>query len=128
VRHARIATALALSGAAALAAAPADAGVQRLKRKPQHKTVLVLDNYYSPAQLKVNFGSTIRWKWDEAAAEVHDVKLVKAPKGVKKFKSAPGGFGYVFKRRLNKAGTYRFICTFHVADGMRMTIVVRKRG
>ncbi|HSD81525.1 MAG TPA: plastocyanin/azurin family copper-binding protein [Solirubrobacteraceae bacterium] len=133
-RH--IATALALAGAAALAAVPAHAGVVQLTRKPQKRTVKVLDNYFQPtkgfdgsgqpAKLTVDPGSTVTWRWDANAAEIHDVKLVRAPKGVRRWQSDPGGYGYVFRRRFKVSGTYRLVCTFHVADGMKMTIVVRK--
>jgi plastocyanin len=119
--------ALVLAGAAALAAVPAHAAGS-LRRLPQRKTVHVLDNYFQPAKLTVNFGSTVTWRWDPYAAEIHDVKLVSAPRGVKRWQSDPGGFGYVFRRKFTVAGTYRMLCTFHEADGMKMTIVVRRKG
>jgi plastocyanin len=124
VSRRRIAAGLVLAGAAAQAAVPAQAGVAVLR--PQKKTVKVLDNYFTPARLTINPGSTVTWKWDAYAAEIHDVKLVSAPRGVRKWQSDPGGFGYVFRRRLKVPGTYRLLCTFHQADGMRMRIVVRK--
>jgi plastocyanin len=126
VTHARL-TILVLAGAAALAAAPAQAGPPSLLRPPQKKTVKVYDNYYGPAKLTVNYGSTIRWVWTQDTSDIHDVKLVSAPKGVRRFQSEAGGAGYVFKRTLRAAGTYRLLCTFHEADGMKMTVVVRKR-
>jgi plastocyanin len=119
------AIAIALSGAVALAAAPAVAGAPQATRKPQKRTVEVADNYYSPKKLTVNLRSRITWKWTEASADVHDVKLTSAPKGFKKFQTEPGSAGFVYSKTLTKPGTYRFICTFHEEDNMRMTVVVR---
>jgi plastocyanin len=117
--------AIVLAGAAAAAAAPASAGVPDGARKPQKRTVDVVDNYYGPKKLTVNLKSRITWKWTDEAADVHDVKLTSAPKGFKKFQTEPGSAGFTYSKTLTKPGTYRFICTFHEEDNMRMTIVVR---
>lgn len=118
MRRRRI-TALSLAGAVALVAvAPAVAAA------PQRKTVKVLDNYYSPAKLTVNNRSTITWKWPEDAGDTHDVKLVKAPKGVKKFASDGAATSFSYKRKLTKAGSYSLVCTYH--EEMTMTIKVRR--
>jgi plastocyanin len=108
----------ALTGVA-LVAAPAGDGAAS-------KKVKVEDNFYSPAKLTVNAGTTVRWAQPETATDVHDVKLTSAPKGVKKFHSDPGSAGSVFSRKLTKPGTYKILCTFHEEDDMRMTITVRK--
>jgi plastocyanin len=115
---------LLLLGAAVATAAPAVAGTTH-SGKPQKRTVDVADNYYSPKKLTVNLKSRITWKWTDEAADVHDVKLVSAPKGVKKFQSEPGSAGFTYSKTLTKPGTYKLICTFHEEDNMRMTIVVR---
>lgn len=111
-----------LTGVAALAAVtPVAVGASP---KPQKKTVKVLDNYFTPSKLTVNRGSTITWRWAEQASDTHDVALVKGPPGVRKFASDPGGAGFVYRRRLTKAGTYTIVCTFH--EGMEMRIRVRR--
>jgi len=110
---------LVLAGVAAVAAAPAAA-----VRKPQRKVVTVNDNYYGPAALTVNLGSTIVWRWPADAGDVHDVKLGAHPKGAKPFWSDPGAAGYSFTRKLTVPGRYRIVCTLH--EEMRMTITVRK--
>ncbi len=117
--------AIVLAGAAVLAAAPAVAGSHVATRKPQKKKVEVFDNYYNPKKLTVNLKSRITWDWSEDSADVHDVKLISAPKGFKKFQTEPGSAGFSYSKTLTKPGTYKFICTFHEEDGMRMTIVVR---
>jgi plastocyanin len=111
---------LALVAAAALScAAPAGAGA------PKRKTVQVLDNYYLPAKLTVGKGSTITWKWpDDVSIDVHDVKLQKGPRGVKRFHSEPSASGYRYKRKLTVPGTYRIVCTLH--EEMKMTIKVHR--
>jgi plastocyanin len=114
----RLATLLVLAIAGtALAAAPAGAGAK-------HKTVKVADNYYTPIKLKVARGTTVTWKWPDEAIDVHDVKLRKGPKGVKKFHSQPASSSYTFKRKLKKPGRYKIVCTLH--EEMKMTITVKK--
>ena len=109
---------LAFAGVATMAA-PADAGPRR--------TVKVLDNFFQPKTLTVARETTIVWRWPtDSASDVHDVKLTSAPKGVRKFQSEAGSIGYVFKRKLSKPGRYRFLCTFHEEDDMRMTVTVRR--
>jgi len=106
---------------AGLLAAPAPAG----PLKPQRRTVAIADDYYAPAKLTVNPRSTIVWRWPEAG-DTHDVKLVAAPKGVRKFQSEAAAVGYVFARRLTAPGTYLFECTFHEGE-MTMTVRVRRQ-
>jgi plastocyanin len=110
---------IALAAGAALAcAAPASAGPTK------QKTVGVADNYYLPAKLTVKKGTTIAWKWPDEAIDVHDVKLKKGPKGVKRFQSEPASVSYRYKRKLTVPGTYRIVCTLH--EEMVMKITVRK--
>lgn len=94
------------------------------RRAPVKRTVKVLDDYFSPAKLTVPRGSTITWKWPEDVGDTHDVRLIDAPKGVKKFKSQEAAAAYAFRRKLRRKGTYRFFCSLH-AETMRMTIRVR---
>ena len=121
----RTVIALALTGVAALAAAPAVAVPPDAVRKPEKKRVEVVDNFYSPRKLTVNLKSRINWVWTDESADVHDVKLVSGPKGFKKFQTEPGSAGFTYSKTLTKPGTYKFICTLHEEDNMRMTIVVR---
>jgi plastocyanin len=117
--------AFALAGAAVFAAAPAVAGTNAAVHHPQKKKVEVYDNYYGPKKLTVNPTSRVTWQWSEDSADVHDVKLISAPKGFKKFQTEPGSAGYTYSKTLTQPGTYKFICTLHEEDNMRMTIVVR---
>jgi plastocyanin len=115
----RAAVFLVLAGVALFGAAPATAG----SGKPQRKKVELGDNFYAPSKLTVNKGSTITWVWPDEAIDVHDVKLSKGPKGVKKFQSDPASSGFTYKRKLKVPGLYRIVCTLH--EEMTMTIRVR---
>ena len=92
---------------------------------PERKTVQVGDNFFAPDRLTVHRGARVTWKWPDAAGDVHDVKLLSGPKGVRKFQSEPASSGYRYRRTLRKAGRYRLICTFHARE-MKMTIKVRR--
>lgn len=92
--------------------------------KPKGKTVRIFDNYYVKDELTVKRGTAITWRWPAEAGDVHDVKLKKGPKGVKKFHSQPASAEYSFKRKLKKPGKYRIVCTLHTE--MKMTITVRR--
>ena len=106
-----------IAGVALLSAAPAMGAAK--------KTVSVGDNYFTPAKLTVKSGTRITWRWPgyENAGDVHDVGLIKGPKGVKKFHSQAASTDYSFSRKLAVPGTYTLGCSLH--HEMRMTIKVR---
>ena len=113
--------ALAVAGIALLGAMPAQAAA-----KPPRKTVEVGDNFFSPEKLTVKRRTVVVWRWPgaDSSGAVHDVKLRRAPKGVRRFHSQPAATDYRFKRRLKRPGRYKVVCTFH--PEMRMTIRVRR--
>jgi plastocyanin len=106
-----------LAGTALLSAVPAHGAARR--------TVDVGDDYFAPQTLKVKRGTTVIWRWPgfEAAGDVHDVRLLSGPKGVKRFRSEAASTDYRFKRRLTVPGRYRLGCSLH--HEMRMTVRVR---
>ena len=109
--------AAALAAAACLvlsAAAASGAAVKRVK---------VGDDYYGPTHLTVKPGTKVRWTWLADNGDSHDVKLTKAPHGVKRFHSASAATDYTFSRTLTERGTYKIVCTLH--QDMTMTIKVR---
>lgn len=120
--------ALALAGAAGLAggaAAGGDPGPRAgAAAKPVKKAVKVGDNFFRPARLRVPRKSTISWKWLRGNGETHDVLLVRRPKRVRRFQSAPAATGYTFRRKLRKPGRYLLVCTYH--EEMSMTIRVKR--
>jgi plastocyanin len=119
VRTSRILSAACLAAVALTGAAPAVAGAPRTKK------VEVADNYYLPDELTVKQGGKVEWEWpDDVAIDVHDVKLKKAPKGVRKWQSQPASSGYTYKRTFKKPGRYKIVCTLH--EEMTMTIKVKR--
>ena len=91
---------------------------------PQRRKVQVGDYFLAPEKLTVNRGSRIVWQWSSENADTHDVKLVKGPKGVKRFHSELAATDYTYRRTLRTPGTYKVICTLH-PDEMVQTIRVR---
>ncbi len=102
------------------------------------KKVKVVDDYYSPTNVKVKKNKDVAFKWDKNNLNTHNVVMKKGPKGVKKSKkpcakgkitkcnmSAAGSIGINFKPTFNKPGTYKFICTIHPTV-MQMTVKVNK--
>jgi len=107
----------------ALALAPV-AVSQAVGAKQVKKTVKVGDNFFAPDSLKVPVGSKITWRWPKNPGDVHDVKLRRGPKGVKKFHSQLAASEYSFARTLKKPGKYLIVCTIH--EEMDMTIKVTR--
>ncbi|MBI5103532.1 MAG: cupredoxin domain-containing protein [Solirubrobacterales bacterium] len=115
----RLGRGLAAAGVALACAAPAIAATT-----PKRK-VYVHDNYYQADKLTVKAGTQVSWVWADDATDVHDVQLVSAPKGVKKFQSEPLASGLSFRKKLTRPGLYKFVCSFHEEE-MRMQIRVKK--
>ena len=106
-----------LAGAALISAAPAHGAAR--------KTVSVGDNYFTSQSLSVKRGTKITWRWPgyDVSGDVHDVGLMKGPKGVRKFRSEAASTEYSYSRKLTVPGTYRLGCSLH--HEMRMTVKVR---
>ena len=113
-----------LAAAAVVVPAGAVAGDGPSAQSSATRTVSVRDDFFSPSRLTVSRGTTVKWSWSRRNSDTHDVKLGSKPRGVRGFHSSPARRGATFQRRLNKAGTYRVLCTFH--DGMRMRIDVTR--
>jgi plastocyanin len=88
------------------------------------KSVQVADFFLAPGNLTVKKDTLVTWKWSADNTDTHDVKLKKAPAGVKKWSSAIAATDYTFKRRLTKRGKYVVICSLH-PDTMEQKITVR---
>ena len=107
------------------AGAAADDGASASGKKPKTYKTKVLDDYYSPTELKIKVGDKIKYKWGDNG-NPHNVTLEKGPKKVKKkdFTSATGAIGIKFNRVFKKKGTYNFICTVHPGT-MKQTVKVK---
>ena len=96
------------AGIAAAAAAPA-AG--------SGKTVKVEDYKFAAKTIHVRKGQTVTWRWIKGNDDLHNVKF----KSFHSRSQKSGTFSHTFR----KAGTYTYICTFHVhSHGMRGTVIV----
>ena len=107
---------LILIGAAALVGAAPAGGATR--------AVSVEDNVFAPKVRQAAVGDYIRFSWAKAE-NPHDVKFTRAPRGARKPRTCSLRSSGRCRRRVKKAGTYRYICTIHLAsDNMRGRIVV----
>jgi plastocyanin len=88
------------------------------------RSVKVGDYFLSPGKLTVSHGTKVTWKWLSSNGDTHDVKLKRAPKGVKHFHSDYASTDYKFARTLKKRGKYTVICTLH-PEAMHQTITVK---
>ena len=104
------AIAIGVAGTAPAAAAP---------EKPV--TVKVGNNFYGPDEVRIDRGSTIRFRW--AGGVPHNVTKAQGPGKVFRSPTASEAgvnFRHTFKRR----GSYLMHCTIH-PDEMKLTVHVR---
>lgn len=89
---------------------------------PTTVDVAVLDDVFNPTAVNVAAGSTVRWTWDAANTNAHD--LTWADVGV------PGvvqQFTGTYERTFNIAGTFQYYCAIHGSPttGMRGQVTVQ---
>lgn len=117
IRRLALLLAAAALAAAALVPAFADAGGRT-------KTIKVGDDFFAPGKVTLRRGTTMVWKWSTANGDTHDVQLVRAPHGVRRFHSPSATADFSYRKRLTRPGTYKLLCTFHESL-MRLTVVVK---
>jgi len=91
--------------------------------KPKPKVAInvgVNDDYFSPSGTTMKKGQAIKWVWNNANRNAHNVTLVSGPSGLtaqEKYElSTPNSpaVQYTFGPKvLNKTGTYNFVCSLH---------------
>jgi plastocyanin len=122
-------TALGLIAGVSLALSPAAsvAGKNDDPKPINGPTVKVADDFFSPVDVKVKQNTKVKFKWDPANGNQHNVTLAKGPAGVKKkdFTSGTGAIGIKFNPVFEKRGTYDLLCTLH-ATVMKMKVTVKK--
>jgi plastocyanin len=111
--------------AAAVTAVPVAATVSSASSATQAaaKRVSVRDDSFSPRSITVKRGGKVTWTW--RGVNEHNVTFTKVPKGARKNGAGLRARGSSFTRSFTKRGTYRYICTVHVAFGMRGSVIVR---
>jgi plastocyanin len=122
----RIGVAVALI-ALAVGAIAATGAVGVFAKGQRPEKVKVLDDFYSPDNVKVKKDGKVRWKWGDDFNS-HNVTLKKGPNGVKKRKftsQTSSDEGFTFTKRFKKPGKYHFICTIH-PDVMKMLVKVKR--
>jgi plastocyanin len=86
--------------------------------------VLVKDNSFAPKTLQAAAGDSVRFKWS-STENPHDVKFTKVPQGASKPRTCSLKTSGKCKRKVARAGVYKYVCTIHLAsDNMRGKIVV----
>ena len=86
-------------------------------------TVSLKDDFFSPRSVTVRRGGRVTWVWKGQNA--HDVVFRKVPSGASKKSARRIRTNGSFTRSFGKSGTYRYVCTVHVAFGMRGVVKVR---
>jgi plastocyanin len=81
------------------------------------KRVRVGDFFFRSRSITIQRGDTVRWVWVGQAP--HNVAVTSGPS---EFRSRTKRDG-AYRKRLNRRGTYRYLCTVHPAD-MRGRVVV----
>ncbi len=79
--------------------------------------VTVGDNFFSPSQLTINVGDTVRWM-NAAGGNVHNVTSNSGAWAASQTASS-----FTFEVTFNQAGTFNYTCTIH--SGMDGTITVQ---
>jgi len=78
-------------------------------------TVRVADDYFKAKTVRITKGSTVTWKW--VGSDDHQI----AGRGFRSRLRASG----TYRHKFTKHGTFRYICTVHVEQGMKGTVIVR---
>ena len=101
--------------AAATAAAAVPAGAWDGAHTARSHTVTLNGVRFHPGTLNVNRGDSVTWAWHIPQSE-HNVTFHTVH-------SRTGSNGS-FTVRFNRAGTFAYVCTVHVSEGMRGKIIV----
>ena len=95
-------------------------GPSALSSAAATRTIAVKDDFFAPKKVTVAKNTLVTWRW-EAGSDPHNV----VSRGPKRFKSSTIKSSGTHRVRFKKAGTYRYVCTPHEAQGMTGQIVVR---
>ncbi len=79
--------------------------------------VQVTSNQFTPAQVKIKVGQTVRWTWAGGTHNVVSGPDCNTEDG--NFKSGAPGGGGTFDKKFETAGTFPYYCQPHCQMGMR---------
>jgi plastocyanin len=85
-------------------------------------TVNVDDNFFSPANVSINSGESITWKFVGGG---HNVDVISGPE---KYRTDEIDKGGTVTKAFTKAGTYEYICDFHSDMAAKFTVVAAPAG
>src|SRR3954449_3279479 len=102
---------------AVTAAALAAAGLAALPAAGATKSVMLIDNKFSPSKVTVRRGTTVKFTW--AGKNPHNVTAFQGPVTFHSGTKTTGPS----RKRLTRKGTYSIICTIH--SGMTLILKVR---
>lgn len=126
-RRAIVKTTAALAAALALLGASAASAQAPARAKPT--VVTVNDFYFGPTAVTIRKGRTVKWVWSELNTYPHDVHLKKGPKNLKQKATysthTTAVTEAVFKKKFERPGTYKYICTIHPTE-MHLTVTVKE--
>lgn len=83
--------------------------------------VKISSNQFSPAQVKIKVGQTVRWTW---AGGSHNVVSGTNCTEDGKFKSGAAQAGGTFDKKFETAGTFPYYCEPHCTMGMTGQVTV----
>ena len=123
----RVLTITAAVAAMAAVAAPVSGALSAPAHRANPKIATVGDDYFTPFNITIKKGASVKWNWLPTNGDTHNVTLASGPNGVKRglFKSSSGAIGIKFVRKFTATGKYKFVCTFH-REEMQMTVTVKK--
>ena len=84
------------------------------------KKVKVEDFKFSPKVLHIRRGTKVTWTWVAHSGIAHNVTVRRGPAKFHSRTQSSGSYSHVFRKK----GTYKLICTIHVALGMKITVKV----
>jgi len=109
--------ALAVCALALAAAAPSliPAGAFGGARAASTHSVVLRAIRFQPRTLNIRRGDSVRWIWRDGRNE-HNVAF----RGFRSRTQTSGSYSV----RFNRSGTFNYVCTLHVAEGMRGRVIV----
>jgi len=89
---------------------------------PETHDVSMTNSLFSPADITINEGDTIRWTNNDTRTHTSTSGTNGVPDGI--WNSGDVTPGNTYERVFNAAGTYPYYCHYHFAMGMTGTITV----
>ncbi|MGN6256070.1 MAG: cupredoxin domain-containing protein [Solirubrobacterales bacterium] len=120
---------IAAASLAVVALLGASAAAAQAPQRPKPTIVTVNDFFFGPDTVTIKAGRTVKWVWSEANTYPHDVHLKQGPQRLKERSTYSTHTTAVtdasFKKKFERPGTYRYICTIHPTL-MKLTVTVKK--